>query len=128
SLDDTMVGGSGDILSIDLMTGRSSRPAAGRFTLAELVQGRSETVGELLRRPRSPVMQEIDGRLRADHVLMNRHNVQPVRPESLENRRDFWREHRHIPSDLRVCVAAVERRPGIKPHARVYGGAHFLQL
>src|SRR6266404_4254419 len=48
---------------------------AGCFALTQLVQRSLEGTGELLGRACSPVMQKINRRLGAGHVVMNRYHV-----------------------------------------------------
>ena len=73
-------------------------------------------------------MQEVDGRIAAGHVIVDRDHVQSVRAERLQHRCDFVRKHRHVACDFSACVTAVERRPSVQAHARVDGRAHFFQV
>src|SRR5260370_19765580 len=105
-----------------------TRLRAARSTLSQLVQRCFESSGKLLRRTGPPVVQEIDRRLGPRHVMMNRHNIQPIPAQRLEYRSDLRRQHSDITRDLRVRIAAEECLPRIQAHARVDRSAHFLQL
>jgi len=97
-------------------------------SLTQVVQCGSEASSQLLCRARSPVMQEIDCRLRSGHVVMDRYHVQAIRAKCFEHRSDLLCSHGNIASNLSVCIAAVEGSPGIQAHARIDRGAHFFEL
>src|SRR5437868_6195885 len=59
----------------------------------QLVECRLETACQLVRRPSSPIMQEVDCWLSAYHVVMDGDDIQSIRAERLENGRDLVRQH-----------------------------------
>src|SRR5262249_47328767 len=58
--------------------------APGGAALPELIEGGFESGRELIRGAGAPVVQEIDRRLNAEHVLMNRHHIQAVLAKRLQ--------------------------------------------
>ena len=60
---------------------------------AQFVQCGFESGSQFLGRAGSPVMKEVYCRLAADHVVMNGDDVQAVRTQRFQHRRDFVRQH-----------------------------------
>jgi hypothetical protein len=73
----------------DHMDFRFSVPGVGLRWFSQFIQGRLESRRKLLGGSCTPVVQEIDRRLAARHVVVNGYNVQAVAPERLQNRRDL---------------------------------------
>src|SRR5262249_34541908 len=96
--------------------------------LAGLAQRRLETRRELFGRPSTPVVEEIDRRCRPDHMVMNGHHIESVLPERLQYGRDLIADHGNVTGDRGVLIGPDESRPGVEPHARVDGRAHFSEL
>jgi len=55
----------------------------------QLVHRDLKSSGEFLCRTSPPVVEEINGRLRGRHVVMDGDHIQPIRTQDLENWRDF---------------------------------------
>src|SRR5215831_11709041 len=59
-------------------------------------------------------------------MLMDRHDVQPIRSQRLQYGSDLIRSHRNVSGDLCIRVTSIESCPGIQSHSRIDGRAHFL--
>src|SRR5882762_11786346 len=82
--------------------------------LAELVESRFETGGELFRWASTPVMQEDHHGPSFDHVIMDCDHIDAVLAKSLQNRSDFVFEHSYIASDSGVLVGTYKGGPGVE--------------
>src|SRR5690242_17571864 len=70
--------------------------------LSELTECGFETGGEFFRRPASPVVEEENRRLRRSHVLVDRNDIDTVRPQRLQHRRNLVRQHGHVARYRRI--------------------------
>src|ERR1041385_9079275 len=96
--------------------------------LSELVKRGLETCRELLSRALSPVMQENDHWAGVDHVMVDRHDIETVLTQSLQNRSDLILQHGHIAGDGGIQVAPDKGSPGVESHTRVDLGPLLRQL
>ena len=82
--------------------------------LAEFIYCRFEAARQFVRWSRSPIVQEVDGRLCLDHVVMNGHDVQPVLAKRLQHRPDPAGQHRHVTRNGGILIRSDERRPRVE--------------
>ena len=84
-----------------------------RLFSSELVQDSFEAGRQLRCRSLSPVMQEYDFGLGADHVIVDRNHIDAMAPQRFQYRCDFLRKHGHISSHRSLIVCSNECRPGV---------------
>ena len=105
------------------------RPASVRaFFMSEYFERRLKSSGQFIGRPCSPVVQEVNRGLRAEHVLVDRHNVQTMPAQGFQYRSHFRAKHRDVSRHFGIGIVAVKRRPGVQTHARVDPRTHLGQL
>src|SRR5262245_46302552 len=80
------------------------------------VQGRLEPLSEAVNRANAPIVQEHVARRLANHVVVNRHDVDVRGTQGLEHSLHFAFEHGEVTIDDRKLLAPRERGPGIDPH------------
>jgi len=96
------------------------------FLLAELIEGSAEAFGEFGGRAVAPIVKEDNYGLRAEHVVMDRHDVEIVGAQGFQHALDLRFAHGDVARDLRIGVSAGKSGPGIQAHARVDRGAHLF--
>src|SRR4051812_4384757 len=84
----------------------------GRSCLS--VECRADALRELLRRALSPEVREVEGRLLADHVIVEGDDVNPGFPESPEDRLHLGAGHDEVTVHGGELAPARERGPGRK--------------
>src|SRR4051812_10369817 len=80
------------------------------------VECRAETFCELVCRALTPEVREVEGRLLADHVIVEGDDVNPRLPESPEHGLHLGTGHDEVTIHRRKLAPSGKRGPGRKPH------------
>src|SRR4051794_19689027 len=95
------------------------------WLLPKHIQGSAKSNSETPRRALAPIMEEHNHRARSNHMVVNRHNAQPVRSERLENWSDLVLKHGNVACDNRSIWSSVKCRPRVESHTRIDRTPHL---
>src|SRR5438552_2835694 len=73
-------------------------------------------------------MKKDDHWLCIEHVMVDRHDIESMRPKRLECGSHFTLQHGNVARHRSIIVGPNKRRPGVETHSSIDCGSHFLDV
>src|SRR5438874_3294351 len=87
------------------------------------IQRRSKSMRQILRLAGAPEVGEIEVQMLADHMAVQRHDVDTRLAQRMQDRLHFLGTHDEVAVHCRGCIAATERSPGRQAHRSAHDHA-----